>query len=373
MADRSLLFVCSTLTVGGFERHIGHLVPGLRERGFDPAVVTLRNRGPIFEELRGVGITMRFAGMRSRADLRGLRRAVRVSDPPDVVISQSIDAHVAAAIIARRARVPHVATEHSPPELIRATRLHHALAYRWFAPRVTRAVAITRTQIAGMLSLRYPEGSIRVIPNGIPQPIPGRAPEDVRAELGFGTGDFVVALVATLRPQKRGELFVDAVIDANRAEPSVRGVVAGGGPQLGRVRVRAAKAAGIVNVLGERSDVADLILASDVVALSSMGEGLPLAVIEAMALGRPVVGTDVGGMSELVVHGETGLLGSPDDPGALTASIVQLARNPDLAAAMGAAARKRYERAYTVDKMIDAYSLLFEEVVRVHGSRPGGR
>jgi glycosyltransferase involved in cell wall biosynthesis len=369
MADLRLLFLCSTLTVGGFERHLGYLVPGLRQRGFEPAVVALREGGPIFDQLREQGIQMRFVGMRSRTDLRGLRRGLHVSGHPDVVISQSIDAHVAAAMLARREAAPHVAVEHAAPELLSERRLHHLVAYRWVAPRVRRAVALSRTQIPGMIGLRYREDSIRVIPNGIPEMRPVRTTKEVRAELGLDERDFVVTLVATLRPEKRGELFVDAVIEASRAEPSVRGVVVGGGPHFERVRVRADANPKIVKVLGERSDVADLIAASDAVGLSSVAECLPLSVLEAMALARPVVGTDVGGMREPVVHGETGLLVAPDDPGALTAGIVQLARDPEQAVAMGMAARRRYERDYTVDTMIDAYSELFGEL----GSARRGR
>jgi glycosyltransferase involved in cell wall biosynthesis len=362
MADRRLLFVCSQLTVGGYERHLAQLAPGLRGRGFDPLVVALREEGPIFHELRDLGIPMRFAGMRSRTDLRGLRRAVSFSDHPAVVISQSIDAHVAAAMIARRAAAPHVAVEHAAPALLRNRRLHHLVAYRWVAPRVAQAVALSRTQIPEMVALRYPEDAIRVIPNGIPVPHPARASTDVRTELGLRERDFVVTLVATLRPEKRGEWFVDAIVEASRTEPSIRGVVVGGGPHLERVRARAEPHPDVVKVLGERSDVPDLVAASDAVGLSSIAECLPLSVLEAMALARPVVGTDVGGMGEVVVHGETGLLVPPDDPGALSAAIIRLARNPELAMEMGLAARRRYEREYTIDRMIDAYAELFDDL-----------
>jgi glycosyltransferase involved in cell wall biosynthesis len=369
MARRRLLFVCTTLAVGGFERHIGQLVPGLRDRGFAPAAVTLRNEGAIFDNLRGMGIPTRFADIRSRLDLSGLRRAVFDSDHPDVVISQSIDAHVVAAIIGRRAGAPHVALEHAAPELLRHSRRRHVLAYRWVAPRVQRAVALSKSQIPELLRLRYGEGTIRVIPNGIPELRPVRAPSEVRAELGIAQDDFLVSLVAMLRPEKRAELFVQAVIAANRAEPSVRGVVVGGGEEFDRIRACAAASSGIVRVLGERSDIADLISASDAVGLSSVAECLPLAVLEAMALARPVVATDVGGLRDLVVDGESGLLVPPNDPGALAAAMIQLAKDPDLALAMGSAARLRYERSYTVDAMIDAYADLFDELEPVRLGR----
>jgi glycosyltransferase involved in cell wall biosynthesis len=368
MRSRRLLFVCSQLTIGGFERHLGQLAPGLRERGFDPFVIALRDRGPIFDELRSMGFDMRFAAMRSRTDLRGLRRAVRVSDHVDVVVSQSIDAHVAAAIIAHRTKAPHVAAEHAAPELLRRHRVHHMLAYRVVAPRVTRAIALSRAQIPEMLGLCYPEKAIRVIPNGIPEPRPARTRAEIRAALDLDERDFVITLVATLRPEKRAERFVDAVLEANRSEPSVRGVVVGGGPHFDRVRARSDASAGVVRALGERADVADLIAASDAVGLSSVAECLPLSVLEAMALARPVVGTDVGGMSELVVHEESGLLAPPDDAEALAAAIVRLARTPELAASMGVEARRRYEQTYTVDRMVGAYSELFRELEPADGA-----
>lgn len=364
MTDRRLLFVCSTLAIGGFERHLSELVPGLRDRGFAPVVLALRHRGAMFEELRRIGVEMRFADMRSRSDLRGMRRALVAAEQPDVVISQSIDAHLVAGRIARRAGVPHVTVEHAAPELLADRRLHHRIAYRWVAPRVARVVALSRTQIPGLIGLRYREDSIRVIPNGVREPHPSRAAGEVRAELGLGERDFVVALVATLRPEKRAQWFVEAVVEASRVEPSVKGLVIGAGPHLERVRARAGRAPGVVQALGERSDVSDLVAASDAVGLSSRAECLPLAVLEAMALARPTVATDVGGMRDLVVHGETGLLVSPDDPAALSAAIVQLARNRGPAAEMGLSARRRYERAYTTEVMIDAYCALFDEFAR---------
>jgi glycosyltransferase involved in cell wall biosynthesis len=348
--------------MGGAERQLVHLLPGLRERGFVPAIVTLRHQGPMFDEMRARGIDTRFASMRSRSDLRGMLRVVRSGHDADVVISKSIDAHVVGALIARRASVPHVAVEHAAPELLRDARRHHVLAYRWVAPRVESAVAVSTTQIPEMIGLGFRERSIRVIPNGIPELEPVRTREELRSELGIDERHFVVTLIATLRAEKRAELFVDAVAEASRTEPSVRGLVVGGGPHLEQVRARAARDPGIVKVLGQRSEIADLIAASDAIGLSSIAECVPLSVLEAMALARPVVGTDVGGMREPVGHEQTGLLVPPNDSGALAGAIVRLARDRDLASAMGLAGRRRYEQTYTVDRMIDAFAELLGEL-----------
>src|SRR5205085_7207364 len=121
---------------------------------------------------------------------------------------------------------------------------------------------------------------ITVIPNGIPAPLPQRSREAVRAELGVADDEVLALLLATLRPEKRGATFVEAIKLAHAREPRVRGVVAGGGPQLSQVRSLAAEVPGIVHVLGERNDFADLITASDLVCLTSTFEGLPMTVLE---------------------------------------------------------------------------------------------
>ena len=358
-----LLFMCSTLTTGGFERHLSQLAPALRDHGFELIVVALRHQGRFADELREAGIDVRFVGMRSRADIAGMRRAVSFAGwRPDVVVSASIDAHVVAARLARRASASHVAVEHTPPELIHETRRLHRAAYRVVAPRVDRVVGVSRTQIPELVRLGYPAASIRVIPNGIPDVSATRSPSDVRAELGLTANDFVVTLVATLRRQKRAELFVEAVLAANALDRRVRGLVAGEGPDLGLVRDRAAAGNGAVIVLGERTDTTELMVASDVIALSSAAETLPLTVLEAMALARPVVATDVGGMREPVIDGETGILVEPFNPSALASAFAQLATDPARAMEMGAAGRRRYESAYTLSTMVDSYAALLREV-----------
>ena len=102
---------------------------------------------------------------------------------------------------------------------------------------------------------------------------------------------------ATLRPEKRAEVFVEAVRRGHAQEPRLRGAIVGGGPQLAHVQSLAAEAPDVVRALGERSDVPDLIEAADVVCLTSSFEGLPMTVLEAMALSRPVVAMRVGGIA----------------------------------------------------------------------------
>jgi glycosyltransferase involved in cell wall biosynthesis len=336
-------------------------VPGLRQLGVEPIVATLRHRGPHFEELRAQGVATVFVGMRSRSDLTGLVRAYRLwRRRPDVVFSSSVDAQVIGQLVARRAGARHVTAEHGGVGIPRT--FHRRALVRLVAPRVDRVVAVSVTQLPELRALGFVPDRIRVIPNGIPPPVPTRPRAEVRAELGASPETVVALLVATLRPEKRAARFVEALTSARRREPSLLGVVAGGGPELEHVHTLAAAAPEAVRVLGQRDDIPDLIAAADLVCLASSFEGLPLTVLEAMALGRPVVATAVGGVPEAV--GEAGWLVPPGDDDALADALVAAARDPVRRQDAGERARERYRARYSLGRMVERYAELLDELTR---------
>jgi glycosyltransferase involved in cell wall biosynthesis len=359
--DPHVLFVCSSLEVGGAERQLSLLVPLLREHGLQPAVVAIRNQGRFFDLLRKEGIWMRFLEVRSRFDLPGMRRAVvEVGAWPEVVVSQGLDAQAVGQLIARRAGVPHVTVHHTPPELRLA--LHRRLLTRLLARRIDRVVAVSATQIPALVSRGFPRDRIQVIENGVPEPRVTTAAAVVRSDLGLGEAEFVALLVATLRPEKRAGVFVDAVVAANRRDPRIRGLIAGAGPDLEEVRARAAGSHAVA-VLGERADVADLMAASDVICLTSSAEASPMVVLEAMALGRAVIATDVGGVADVVVAGETGVLMLVDQGDDLARRLCELAETPAVVSAMGEAGRRRYGERFSAGLMAERYASMLRELV----------
>jgi len=332
-------------------------VPELRARGFEPFVATLRHRGPHFEALRGEGVPTQFVGMRSRMDAVGMARAYRLWRlKPDVVFTSSLDAQVIGHVVAARAGACHVTAEHGGPGLPRA--LHRRLLARLVAPRIDRVVAVSESQVGELCRLGFRADRVTVIPNGIPAPSPARPRADVRAELGAGDDDVVALLAATLRPEKQAARFVESVVSAHAREPRLRGVVAGGGPELERVRSVAAAAPGVVRVLGERPDVADLIVAADVVCLTSTAEALPLSVLEAMALARPVLAFGVGGIVDAIGDGVGGRVVPAGDFEAFVDALVSLARASEQRRELGEAAHGRYAERYTLERMVERYAEL---------------
>jgi glycosyltransferase involved in cell wall biosynthesis len=356
-----LLFVCPDMRTGGAERHWATLVPMLRERGAQVGVLCLSTEGPLYAELVRAGVPARCLHMRGRADPGALRAALACARPrPDAVVSRGVSATVVAAAIARRSRAPHVVNEHTPllanGELL-APQRHQQLLTRVVAPHVDRVIAVTERQIDPLAGLGYRRERIEVIANGI-EPVEASS----RAGRLAGEGEFGVLCVSRLQAEKRVETFVGALARARRAEPRLRGFVAGDGDRRAELE-RLAEDSG-VEFLGERSDVPALLEAADAFALSSSAEALPMSVLEAMARGLPAIAPDLGGVSDAVIDGETGLLFAPGDEEALSRAIVALARDPERARRMGAAGRTRQRERFGAAAMADSYLDALERVSR---------
>ena len=364
---RRLVFVCPNLEAGGAERQWLALVPALAGRGFDVSVVTLDGRGAYFDDLRAGGIPVACARLRNRADPAGLARALRLAGPSSsAVVSRGVSAHLVGHALARRQRAAHVVTEHLGPDPlgVRPLRPHQRALLRPVRPRVAAVVAVARSQREHLVRDGYPSGAIRVIPNGVRSDPPVRPRDAVRAELGVGADEFLAVLVAALRPEKRAVTFVEQAAAAHRIEPAVRGVVVGAGPEAEAVERAAARSDGAVRALGYRADALDVIAAADVLCLTSAVEALPMTVLEAMSVARPVVATAVGGVGEAVADGETGVLVRRDRPREIAEVLAALARDRARAEALGRAGRDRQQRAFSIDAMTGRYAELLGAVGR---------
>jgi len=356
-----VLFVLPLLGIGGAERQIAILIPGLIRRGFDVRVVTLNGEGQFFDELRREGVELECVGMRRRTDVRAIRRLLAMSSwQPDIVVTRSINAQILGHALAAKVGAPHVTLEQTGPDAngrLRPMRRHQLALLRLVAPRVTRVVAVSATQVPGLIRYGYREDRIEVIPNTVPDRLElTRSRSAARQQLGFGDDDFVVLLAAALRPEKRVPSFLRAIAKAREADPSIRGVVVGDGPERERVENAAVETGGSTQLLGARSDVPDLINASDAVCLASAYEAVPLVVLEAMAVGRPVVARDGGGLPTLVQPDETGLLYEALDDHALVAALVAVAGNRQRAREMGAAGSERKRTRFPLDGLVGAYA-----------------
>jgi len=364
---QSVVFVCGNLNAGGAERQWSLLIPSLHRYGFDVRVVTLDGRGVHFEELLSHGVPAACAALRRRTDALGLCRAVQLAGHRSAaVVTRGLSAHVVGHAIAVRQRAAHVVTEHlgPDPDGLRRYRRHQRLLLAPVRPRAAAVVAVDRTQMEHLVRDGYPRDAIRVIPNGVASDPPVRDRRAVRAELGVDDTDFLTVLVAALRPEKRAPLFVEQVTAAHAVDPSIVGLVVGDGPDRDSVDLGAERSRGAVRAIGYRADALDIMHAADVICLTSAVEASPMSALEAMSVARPVVATDVGGLRELVVNGETGVLVDPRRSDETADALVALARDRPRAGELGAAARIRQQRRYSLDTMLRRYADLLEGLAR---------
>jgi glycosyltransferase involved in cell wall biosynthesis len=208
-----------------------------------------------------------------------------------------------------------------------------------------------------------PRSKTLVLPNGVDLPAAASLPEQAqaRATLGLPLEGLLVASVARLNPVKRLDVLLQALALVEEAKL----VLVGDGPERGRLEALAESLgiSGRVHLAGYREDVWPWLAACDVFALSSEWEGMPNAVLEAMAAGLPVVATRVGGTPDVVVEGVTGYLVPSDDPLALARALKALIRDSGLRYQMGAAGRHRVEERFSVERMVERTQALYEELL----------
>ena len=185
-----------------------------------------------------------------------------------------------------------------------------------------------------------------------------------------GAGPLVVTL-ARLSYEKGVDTLIDAAAILRSSHPYARFVVVGEGSDRAELeaRISAGGLAGIVKLVGFRDDVWPALAAADVVCLPSKSEGMPNVLLEAMAVGKPIVATSVGGVPEAIESGENGLLAGPGDPQALAAEITRLADDSALAQRLGAAARRTMEARFRARDVVARYAEVYQRLLMQQGGK----
>jgi glycosyltransferase involved in cell wall biosynthesis len=348
-----VLEVLATLKRAGAERTAVTLATGLDRARFECEQVSLYDAFPGgFEpELAAAGVAVQHLGKRPGFDPRIYSRLSRVLRRfrPAIVHTHSYVLRYAWPV--SRAAIVHTVHNVANREVELLGRMLHRVALRGGA----RFVAIGR-EVARSFREVYGTEPATVIPNGVDLAPPRMERAEWRRVHGFSADDVLIVSVARLDPQKNPLLLLDALPPDHRCHL----LLAGDGALAGEVRRRAGDR---VHLLGVRTDIPDLLFASDLFALASDYEGTPVAVIEAMAAGLPVVATEVGGVPELVEHERTGLMVPPRDGPALTRAIARMSSEVSLRSAMGARAAER-SREFGAARMIESYAALFEKIAR---------
>ena len=326
-----VLQLIPSLWTGGLERVASALTLRLVER-VDRVVVATSGGEPFEAMLREEGVPLvKIARpyprplplVRATAGLVPLLRRER----PDVIHAHNPGAGLAAALARQLARADCaiVTTYHGvmPGRLGRAARV--------LAATSDLVVAVAPAATDALVDLGLPRERSATVLNAV-EPVPRRSKAEVRAEFDAEGAELVVT-VGRYAPEKNHALLLEALALVADRRPAARGLLVGVGDLEDELRRHVARLGldGRVTITGERADAIDITAAADVFALSSDWEGLPMAVLEALALGTPVVSTDVGGIAYAVRDGATGLLVPPRDAESLAAAIERVLADGELA------------------------------------------
>lgn len=358
-----LVFVTGSLVHGGAERHSITLANSLAERGHECHAVYVKNDPSQLERLRLTppsSVTCLHG--RSYLDLRAVGHLARFFERlrPHAVLACNPYALLNASLA--RPAAPLMVTLHSTRNRSAKESLQ-MLAYRPLFWAADCAVFVSERQRVHWARRGLFGRSNRVIYNGVDtdhwRPV-DCAPHQ----------DFVIGMSAVLRPEKNPTQLVEAVAALRRRGIPARALFIGDGPLRGEIEARAVRegVADAVTITGLQQDVRPYLAACDTLVLTSFTEAFSLAAVEAMALGVPVVHSDVGGAREMITHGEDGFVFPVGDTHSLVESLAVLAQ-PETRRRFGAKARATVESRFTERSMVERYEQTLMDMASTRSNR----
>ncbi|MBI4775905.1 MAG: glycosyltransferase [Deltaproteobacteria bacterium] len=365
-----VMYVFAALPVGGAEKLLYSELQGMDTRRFQPMVCCLSKKGPMGEQIEASGVPVVALNRmkHKRFDLQMIRilKDLMLRERIQVVHTHLYDGGRYGRLAAWRCGVPCVVATFHNVYVRRRPRIH--LINRMLGHITDRIIAVSSSVKNDLIRFdRLPPEKIQVLHNTIDlkafqEPYDRQA---VRRAYGINDTDIVVGWVARLAKQKGHGFLFEAIQLMSESYPNLRLLLVGDGP-LKQWLVEKARDLAIeerVVFTGTSHQVPELMSAMDVFVLPSLWEGLPLVIGEAMAAGVPVVGTDVGGVGELVIDGETGYLIPPGQPQAIREAVESVLEQPDRTRVMVENARKHVEKLFSTSDHTSRLHDLYMEIL----------
>jgi glycosyltransferase involved in cell wall biosynthesis len=347
----------------GIGSHGAVLAQGLIKKGIN-AILGCPQGGKLYEQARALGIPVRDVRLKNLMDFPSWYRILRVArqDNIDIVCANLGKEYWPLAVICRFMGLKSVIVRHQMNKL-------KTLTNRLIAGDVDKIIAVSGAVKSTLIRSGISADKVEVIYNSVDlsrfDPTKGRRAE-TRAALGFAKDDIVIASVGRITEDKGGLDLLYAFAEAMARYPQFRLLYAGDGPFQGTLERCAAELSisGRVHFTGYIDNVEHMYAAADIVVVPTRGlESFGMVVIEAMAMERPVIASDVGGIPEIITHGANGLLFRPTDRAALSACLCELAENPSLAAELGAKGRKTVEDCFSDTAFSDRFAAVLYKLV----------
>jgi glycosyltransferase involved in cell wall biosynthesis len=363
------ILLCHQPSDGGVGRHVEDLAIGLRERDYEVALCGPSTPRGLAEDSTHIRLDLHRA-VSPLPDLAAVARFGRIIHDlrPDVVHAHSSKAGAVARLAKlSHPRTPVVYTPHGYAFVGHFSRSIERISYRSveraLAPLASRVVCVCEAEARTARSIG-PRHRVKVIYNGV-EPVPSGPVDQRIAELARRGP--VIGALTLLRPGKGLETLIDSLPAVLSRHPETQVAVVGEGPDLPALRARA-QLRGVVHAvhfLGPSEEPLSVLRGFDVFVHPSWAEAFPYVILEAMSVDRPIVASDIGGIGEALIDGESGLLVPPQDDAALTRALLEMLDDPERRARIGALALSRVSRRFTRVTMIDRLAGLYDELVRL--------
>lgn len=369
---RRILLLIPNLAPGGAETQIADLAEGLAAAGDDVTLACLQEATVGVERLQAAGVRVLALGLTGRIDkARGVRRLARLARAAEVVHCGLWDASLWGRLAAIAVRRPVTVADHSVDRSMQraSSGAHRGRWITWhhrlLAPWTAAVVAVAPSQLSLLRREGIPDRKLVVIPNGVAAArLRAEARHGpTRASLGIPDDAAVVIHVGRLTPEKNQRATVDAVSRIRAAtRRDVRAVFVGPGDDQSARHRAADLDAGWAVFLGARRDVPGLLALADLAVLPSVNDTMPMAMLEAFALGVPQVVTSVGDLGATVASAAAGLVVPANDQRAFEEACMRLLTDPALHERAAGGARAAAE-AFDVPSMISRYQELFDAAI----------
>jgi glycosyltransferase involved in cell wall biosynthesis len=363
-----VLHVITSLGFGGAERLVVSAARKLPADRFESVICCFSGRGPLATEAEDAGVRVQsvdaFPGLTNPIAFARLARIIQTAAPA-IVHTHLQSPNLYGRLAARLCRVPLiVATEHNVYE---AKARRYVAVERMLAHSTDALVAVSE-EVQRFLSAQIgvPASRIRVIRNGVTLPPP--SPAGVAAlerRVGNTAGVLRISTVASLTPKKGHAVLLHALVELRNRGVRCVALFAGEGPERARLESLATQLnlGDAVHLLGGVNNIADVLAATDIFVLPSLIEGLPLALLEAMHAGMPIVATAVGGVPEAIASGSNGLLVPSGDAAALAAAIAELEGSQERRETMGRRARESAADRFSESAYVHALAALYADLL----------
>lgn len=350
-----------TLEIGGAERQLVTVATGVERARVEPTVICLTRKGPFEAALAAAGVPVHLIGKRHKLGVQALLRLRRLlrRERPDILQTWMFTCNLYGRLAATGLPITVLASEVAADPTKSRTRL---AVDRWLA-KTTPAFYVNSRTVADFYHAKCGIAleKLVVIPNGVEvsdvEPVPRQA-------LGVPADGYLVGCAGRLSVEKGFDRVIEALAQPELRQRRIHLVLAGEGPMREALTALAARlgVADRVRLLGYRDDLPRVLRALDTFVLASVHEGMPNALMEAMAQGVPCIVTPVGGVAELVRNGESGVVIDRSAAEPIAQAIVKLMDTPTMAARLGQAGRRRMQESFSVRENVRRFEELYRHL-----------